>query len=104
MEQKKLTDKQKAILTEKLQERLLGVAVPAMVKELEKMTGEKIDFSTSVCLSNNETHFPTVLFFIGVDKSPQNIFTLPVTFALEDIPNRTIAFFSNHLEKIFLPF
>lgn len=103
MEQKKLTDKQKVILTEKLQERLLHAAIPAMVDELKRLTGEQRIVAVSEDIGNYECLFPTVLFLIGKGNTSGSIFPLPLTFEIKDVPVRTIAFFLNRLEQIFLP-
>ena len=44
MNKEPLTESQKAILTEKLQERLRMVVIPAMVDELKRLTGKEVTF------------------------------------------------------------
>ena len=97
MEQKKLTDKQKAILTEKLQERLLGVAVPAIAGELELLTGKDVTFTSVFGLGKKIGNIHLV-FHIG--KLEQSKISINVN--LEEIPTPAFEDFLSQLGELFL--
>ena len=97
MEQKKLTDKQKVILTEKLQERLLGVAVPAIADELELLTGKDVTFTSVFGLGKKVGNIHLV-FHIG--KSEQS--KISINVSPEEIPTPTFEDFLSRLGGLFL--
>ena len=97
MEQKKLTDKQKVILTEKLQERLLHAAIPAIADELEILTGKDVTFTSVFGLGKKVGNIHLV-FHIGKSKQSK----ISINVSPEEIPTPTFEDFLSQLGELFL--
>lgn len=99
MEQKKiLTETQKEVLRQKLQERLLNVAVSAMKRELEKVMGEKDIHHRLVFLMKAKT--VTITYRSG-DHDLCNP-AIDIDFRLSELPDSTCDVLLSRVAHLFL--
>lgn len=97
MNREPLTESQKAILTEKLQERLLKAAIPAMVDELKRLTGEEVTFTSVYGLGKKAGNI-NLVFRIGQSKQSR----IPIKVTPEELPDLTFENLLSHSKELFL--
>ena len=100
MNKEPLTESQKAILTEKLQERLLHAAIPAMVDELEQLTGEEVTYRLVYRFGKTGKVENGVGITFKVDGNRDN--ELNFVFGIEAVPDQFFDLLLSRLRELFL--